>query len=61
MNEIDCHNMLVARCKALEEIALDYVLLHALDTGTGTPSEADCKRWLEARVEKLAPGCSHRA
>ena len=53
MNENDGHEMIVARMKALEEIALDYMLLHALDTGTHTPTQKELKEQLEQKVLKL--------
>lgn len=60
MNEQDGHEMLVARCKALEEIALYYIMLHAIGTGTHLLTEAAARSDMEKHVERLAPGCSHQ-
>jgi hypothetical protein len=45
--------------RALEQIALKYIELHNLDTGTHNESPETYRRWLESEVEKLAPGCSY--
>lgn len=54
MNEQDGHEMLVARMKALEDIALGCFLelCAPLD-------EATCRQRLEAAIEVIAPGCGH--
>lgn len=53
MNERDGHDMLVARCQALEKIALECFeeLTHV--------STSVCKQRLERAIEELAPGCGH--
>ena len=60
MNENDGHEMLVARMKALEAIALDYMTLYMYQTATHFDSEAEIKARLEKCVEDRAPGCSHQ-
>ena len=60
MNEHDGHEMLVARCKALEAIALKYMELHNLETGTTYFTEKELKMFLEKEVERLEPGCQHQ-
>lgn len=60
MNEQDGYAMMLARCKALEEIALNYMTLHQLETGTHEVCPVEHKRRLESQIEKLAPGCSHQ-
>lgn len=59
MNAEDGHAMLVARCMALEEIALQYMLLYTLETATYFPTDKEHKESLEKQVERIAPGCSH--
>lgn len=60
MNEQDGHEMLVARAKALKTIAMKYIELHNLDTGTHELSPLRIEQILEKEVEKLEPGCGHR-
>lgn len=58
MNEQDGHEMLVARCKALEEITLEIMLTHA--SMFRRPIDPDkMKEIIEERVETIAPGCGH--
>ncbi len=54
MNERDGHEMLVARAKALKEIALECFLelCAPLDRSV-------CEKRLEQAVEERAPGCGH--
>lgn len=60
MNEQNGHNaMLVARCKALEAIALEYMTLYHYETATTLATEKELKARLEKQVEKRAPGCGH--
>lgn len=60
MNEHDGHEMLVARCKALEAIALKYMELLNINTNTYIYSSEELKQNLEEEVEHLAPGCQHQ-
>lgn len=55
MTEADGHEMLVARCKALKQIALECFLelCSPLD-------EKACERRLEEAINNYAPGCGHR-
>jgi hypothetical protein len=58
MNEHDGHEMLVARCKALEKIASKLIGDASANTGyLLTPEKI--KKQLEVAVEHEAPGCSH--
>lgn len=55
MNEQDGHDMLVARCRALEQIALE-----CFEELCSPLSSEVCKQRLEAAIERLAPGCGHK-
>ena len=55
MNENDGHEMLVARCKALKQIALE-----CFEELCSPLSTAVCEQRLEAAIERIAPGCSHQ-
>lgn len=59
MNENDGHEMLVARMKALEAIAIDYMTLYMYESATHFDSEKEIKQRLEKMVETRAPGCSN--
>ena len=59
MNEQDGHMMLVARCKALEDIALKYMGMYELEVSTAFSTDQELKGYLEQEVEKRAPGCGH--
>lgn len=59
MDEEDGNAMNQARMRALEGIALRYMMLHQLDTATYFETEEELKVSLEKEVEKLAPGCGH--
>lgn len=59
MNEQDGHAMLVARCKALEEIALSWRIKFAYETSTYFTTDEEHKLSLEWEIESLAPGCGH--
>jgi hypothetical protein len=54
MDENDGYAMMLARMKALEQIALECFieLCSPLD-------EATCKRRLESTIDNIAPGCGH--
>lgn len=55
MTEQDGHEMLVARMKALEGIALSFFL----ELCAPLPEEV-CKQRLEAAIEACAPGCGNK-
>jgi hypothetical protein len=56
MNENDGHEMLVARMKALEAIALECFF----ELCAPFEEEKEYKRKLEAAIEERAPGCGHK-
>jgi hypothetical protein len=54
MTEQDGHEMLVARCKALEQIALE-----CFEELCSPLSKEICEQRLERAIENIAPGCGH--
>lgn len=59
MDEQDGHAMLVARCKALEEIAIS---LYKAMTGIigHCANDKEAHHFVEQNVESRAPGCGHK-
>lgn len=59
MNEQNGHEMLVARCQALEEMYLNIATMFMYETATSLSTPEEIKSSMEKEIERLAPGCGH--
>lgn len=59
MNAEDGHEMLVARCQALETMYMNIATLFMYETATSFSTEEEIKASMEKEINRIAPGCGH--